>query len=104
MVFSSPIFICVFLPLVLSLYVLLPRSTNNPLFLVASLIFYARGDPLAAVEVDHPVGLCSRIFSRGILPTWLRRRGLIGRSTVRWWRRCVRTLPCSKSWSDCCRS
>jgi alginate O-acetyltransferase complex protein AlgI len=54
MVFSSPIFICVFLPLVLGLYYLLPKATNNAVLVAASLVFYAWGDPLAAVALIIP--------------------------------------------------
>ena len=44
MVFSSPIFLFVFLPLTLGLYYLLPRSAKNLFLLVASLVFYAWGE------------------------------------------------------------
>jgi alginate O-acetyltransferase complex protein AlgI len=54
MVFSSPIFICVFLPLVLGVYYLLPKATNNAVLVAASLVFYAWGDPLAAVALIIP--------------------------------------------------
>jgi alginate O-acetyltransferase complex protein AlgI len=54
MVFSSPIFICVFLPLVLAAYYALPKSANNAVLVGASLIFYAWGDPLAALFLVIP--------------------------------------------------
>jgi alginate O-acetyltransferase complex protein AlgI len=44
MVFSSPIFLFVFLPLTLGLYYLLPRSAKNGFLLLASLVFYAWGE------------------------------------------------------------
>lgn len=44
MVFSSPIFLFVFLPLSLGLYYLLPRSAKNVFLLLASLVFYAWGE------------------------------------------------------------
>ena len=44
MVFSSPIFLFVFLPLTLGLYYLLPRSAKNVFLLLASLVFYAWGE------------------------------------------------------------
>ena len=46
MVFSSTIFLCVFLPLVLLLYYLLPGSVlKNAILLLSSLFFYAWGEP-----------------------------------------------------------
>lgn len=54
MVFSSPTFVCLFLPLTLALYFLLPKSLNNPLLVAASLVFYAWGDPVAAVALIVP--------------------------------------------------
>jgi alginate O-acetyltransferase complex protein AlgI len=54
MVFSSPIFVCVFLPLVLGIYYLLPKSANNIALVAASLVFYAWGDPLAALFLIIP--------------------------------------------------
>ena len=46
MVFSSAVFLLVFLPVVLLLYYLLPGRVRNPLLLVVSLIFYAWGEPI----------------------------------------------------------
>lgn len=45
MVFSSIIFLCVFLPVVLIGYFLLPKQLRNLWLLVASLFFYAWGEP-----------------------------------------------------------
>jgi alginate O-acetyltransferase complex protein AlgI len=44
MVFSSPIFLFLFLPAVLGLYFALPRSAWNVFLLLASLVFYAWGE------------------------------------------------------------
>lgn len=44
MVFSSPIFVFLFLPVVLGLYFVLPKTWRNPLLLVGSLGFYAWGE------------------------------------------------------------
>ncbi|MDH5526404.1 MAG: MBOAT family protein [Nitrospirota bacterium] len=44
MVFSSPIFLFLFLPLVLGLYALAPRALKNGVLLGASLVFYAWGE------------------------------------------------------------
>ncbi|MBN2498499.1 MAG: MBOAT family protein [Deltaproteobacteria bacterium] len=63
MVFSSPIFLFLFLPLFLSSYLLVPRSVRNSILLAASLIFYAWGElyyllvMLASIGLNHLVGL-----------------------------------------------
>ena len=46
MVFSSLIFLWMFLPVVLGLYFLTKESYRNVLLLVASLFFYAWGEPV----------------------------------------------------------
>lgn len=46
MVFSSLIFLFIFLPLVLSLYYFLPKRYGNYVLLVVSLFFYAWGEPV----------------------------------------------------------
>ena len=46
MVFSSLIFLSLFLPLVLAVYHVVPARAKNPLLLVASLAFYAYGEPV----------------------------------------------------------
>ena len=46
MVFSSAVFLLIFLPVVLLLYYVLPGRARNPLLLVTSLIFYAWGEPV----------------------------------------------------------
>lgn len=46
MVFSSNIFLLIFLPLVLGVYLLLPTKFKNITLLIASLIFYAWGEPI----------------------------------------------------------
>ena len=45
MVFSSLIFVCIFLPVVLVLYMICPVKYRNLLLLLASLFFYAWGEP-----------------------------------------------------------
>lgn len=45
MVFSSIVFLCIFLPAVLALYLLCPSKFRNLLLLLASLLFYAWGEP-----------------------------------------------------------
>ena len=46
MVFSSMVFIFIFLPAVMILYRILPEKLRNGLLLTASLIFYAWGEPV----------------------------------------------------------
>ena len=54
MVFSSPTFVCLFPPLTLALYFLLPRSSNNLVLVAASIVFYGWGDPVAAFALILP--------------------------------------------------
>jgi alginate O-acetyltransferase complex protein AlgI len=54
MVFSSPTFICLFLPLTLAFYFLLPKSWNNAVLVAASMAFYGWGDPVAALGLIVP--------------------------------------------------
>ena len=46
MLFSSMVFLWWFLPVVLLLYFALPRCLRNSLLLIASLFFYAWGEPI----------------------------------------------------------
>ena len=46
MVFSSATFLFFFLPCVLGLYYLSPMRLRNALLLLASLVFYAWGEPV----------------------------------------------------------
>jgi len=45
MVFSSSLFLVYFLPLFITIYILLPRVAKNPFILVSSIFFYAWGAP-----------------------------------------------------------
>jgi alginate O-acetyltransferase complex protein AlgI len=49
MLFSSLTFIFLFLPVVLAVYYLAPLKIRNLLLLLASLIFYAWGEPVYVV-------------------------------------------------------
>lgn len=49
MIFSSIFFLSVFLPVTLALYFLAPKALRNGVLLVASLIFYAWGEPVYIV-------------------------------------------------------
>ena len=63
MVFSSPIFLACFLPVLLGLYALAPSRARNAVLLAGSLFFYAWGEPkaillmLALIGVNHAAGL-----------------------------------------------
>ena len=46
MIFSSLLFMFVFLPLVLIVYYLVPRQFRNLVLFVFSLVFYAWGEPV----------------------------------------------------------
>ncbi|MEW8966937.1 MBOAT family protein [Exiguobacterium alkaliphilum] len=63
MLFSSTIFLFWFLPIVLILYYVSPRFLKNTVLLVASLLFYAWGEPiytavmLASIVMNYAFGL-----------------------------------------------
>ena len=58
MLFSSTLFLFAFLPIVLSLYFLLPGvRARNALLLVASLVFYAWGEPVYVLLLLGSIGL-----------------------------------------------
>ena len=46
MVFSSVFFVCTFLPVTIALYYLAPHRMRNGILLLASLFFYAWGEPV----------------------------------------------------------
>lgn len=69
MVFSSPIFLFLFLPLTLLLYFIAPRHFKNHLLLAASLLFYAWGEPYAVFLMLLSIGgnyLLGRLISTGM--------------------------------------
>ena len=53
MVFSSPTFICLFLPLTLASISCCPIH-EQPVLVAASLVFYGWGDPVAALSLIIP--------------------------------------------------
>jgi alginate O-acetyltransferase complex protein AlgI len=63
MVFSSVVFLFLFLPLVLGLYLISPRPARNSLLLLSSLLFYAWGEGffvllmLASIGMNYAFGL-----------------------------------------------
>ncbi len=92
MVFSSPIFLFLFLPVVLGVHFLLPRSLRNFWLLVMSLLFYAWGEVFfvfammlsivanyaLGLWIDHERGtpraklvlVLTVVFNLGLLATW----------------------------------
>ena len=64
MVFSSTVFLCFFLPVVLTVYYLCPVKLRNGWLFLASLVFYAWGEPvylgimLFSTVFDYVNGLC----------------------------------------------
>ncbi len=62
MVFSSAVFLFVFLPLTLAVYYLVPMKAKNPVLFVLSLLFYSWGEPvhiavmLVSVTVAYACG------------------------------------------------
>jgi alginate O-acetyltransferase complex protein AlgI len=83
MVFSSPIFIFFFLPVVLGLYFLSRRAAHNYILLAASLLFYFWGEGkytlvmLASILMNHLFGL---LLSR--TPSRQRQRALLTTAIV----------------------
>lgn len=64
MVFSSLVFLCIFLPVVLVCYRLMPTlKAKNALLLVASLVFYAYGEPVY-VLLMLVSALCNYVWAR----------------------------------------
>lgn len=79
MLFSSITFIYVFLPIVTTLYILLRSELRNYLLLIASLVFYAWGEPkylsimLLSILVNYVFGIWiekARLKSNKPLPSW----------------------------------
>ncbi len=72
MVFSSAVFLLVFLPVVLLTYYAVPDCVRNPILLVFSLIFYGWGEPVYIL-----IMLFSTVFdySNGLMLEWLDRKG-----------------------------
>lgn len=68
MVFSSPIFLFLFLPVVVTLYWVFPgRKARNYWLLISSLVFYAWG------EILFLVLLCASTFANYLIGRWLDR-------------------------------
>ena len=67
MVFSSIIFLCMFLPVVMAAYFICPRRFRNLILLISSLFFYAWGEPVYIL-----IMLFSTVFDymNGLLLEW----------------------------------
>ena len=72
MVFSTPYFLFLYLPIVLTLYYIVPLQLRNFMLLVVSLAFYAWGEPVyifimfASIAIDYTHGmLVTRCKERG---------------------------------------
>ena len=61
MVFASPIFLFLFLPLTLAAYFAVPRSWRNGVLLVSSLVFYAWGEAPYLALVLGSVAVGARV-------------------------------------------
>ncbi|MBR6684260.1 MAG: MBOAT family protein, partial [Firmicutes bacterium] len=73
MLFSSIPFLFYFLPAVLILYFLVPRSLKNTVLLVFSLVFYAWGEPKYVLLMIATIGLfygCGIAIGKSKKPTW----------------------------------
>ncbi|MEA4854066.1 MAG: MBOAT family protein [Christensenella sp.] len=68
MIFSSPLFLFIFLPIVLAVYYLLPRKFRNGFLLAANLVFYGWGEPVfillmvASIVANYLFGLAIEKF------------------------------------------
>ena len=68
MVFSSLMFLFVYLPIVLAVYYLVPLKWRNPVLFLASLLFYGWGEPvylsvmIASIAVNYGFGLLVERF------------------------------------------
>ena len=68
MVFSSLTFLCIFLPIVLLLHTIIPnRTVQNSILLLASLLFYAWGEPIWIAAMLFATGVnyvCALLIDR----------------------------------------
>lgn len=74
MIFSSIIFLCVFMPVVFTTYYLCPASTRNLFLLLASLVFYAWGEPcyilvmVSSIIVNYLAGRFVSMYKERLMP------------------------------------
>ena len=73
MLFSSILFLYYFLPIVMLLYFAVPKCLKNGVLLLASLVFYAWGEPkyvilmIASIVIGYVSGLLIEAFHN---PKW----------------------------------
>ncbi len=79
MVFSSLLFLFRYLPIVLALYFILPKKFRNALLFLASLVFYAWGEPVYVVLM-----LFSTVvdYTHGIMVAKFKSQGKIGAAKI----------------------
>ena len=75
MVFSSLLFLTIFLPVTVGLYYILPKKGRNYLLLAVSLVFYAWGEP---VHIFIMLVTTLYIWLLGLLMAWAREKGQEG--------------------------
>ena len=72
LVFSNLVFLFIFLPIVLAIYYISPRKLKNFILLMASLIFYAWGEPtyvflmLFSIAINYIFGLMVAIWTKSL--------------------------------------
>ena len=84
MVFSSLLFLFVFLPIVLTLYYCSPRSIRNLILFIMSLIFYAWGEPVYIVImlVSTLTDFCFGLLLDKPNMTSVKRKGIVACSII----------------------
>lgn len=74
MIFSSIIFLCIFMPIVFIAYYLSPARTRNLLLLLASLVFYAWGEPVYilvmvfSIIINYIAGRLVSMYKERLMP------------------------------------
>lgn len=81
MVFSSPYFLFLYLPIVLLVYYLTPLKARNAVLLVFNLIFYAWGEPVYILIMFASIAID---YTHGMLVERCKRRGNDRRPAGRW--------------------
>ena len=77
MVFSSLLFLTIFLPVTVLCYYLLPKKLKNLLLLVVSLVFYAWGEPSHSIIM---LVTTLYIWALGLWMAWAKKKGKTGLS------------------------
>lgn len=77
MLFSSLVFLWIFLPCVIALYFIVPRAGKNAVLLIASLFFYAWGEPvyvllmLGSITLNWVSGLALSVVQKKAARSWV---------------------------------